>query len=75
MTANEKGRNGCHRATPENHCSSTAKYATHLRASNIKIRPFLTHQTHQTHHIDQGAKNGNPQPETDAAMQPQRNAN
>ncbi len=51
MTPNEKGRNGCHRATPENHCSSTAEYATPLRASNIKIRLNQTHQSHHTHHI------------------------
>lgn len=51
MTPNEKGRNGCHRATPEKHCSSTAEYATHLRASNIKIRLTQTHQSHHTHHI------------------------
>lgn len=31
--------------------TSSSEYATHLRASNIKIRLTQTHQSHHTHHI------------------------
>ena len=31
--------------------SSSSDYATHLRASNIKIGLTQTHQSHHTHHI------------------------